>query len=213
MSDQERPSEPEPTESGPEVMQRRAEELRAMALQSKEQRDQQLAAASGAADTINPSDEMDVEEEGEKEKEKEKEKEEPAAQEENPETRASEAAEETESSSSYSSDSSDKPAAEEEKPDTRASEAQNLDVVPREEEEVPESSVVPREEEEANEEDEEEGARAAAMKRFDEDFIKALKPLGTKVLNDKHCTSRTISGLLSTLMTVLCDLPSLTQRP
>ena len=37
MSDQERPSEPEPTESGPEVMQRRAEELRAMALQSKEQ--------------------------------------------------------------------------------------------------------------------------------------------------------------------------------
>ena len=58
MSDQERPSEPEPTESGPEVMQRRAEELRAMALQSKEQREQQLAAASGAADAINPSDEM-----------------------------------------------------------------------------------------------------------------------------------------------------------
>ena len=56
MSDQERPSEPEPTESGPEVMQRRAEELRAMALQSKEQREQQLAAASGAADTTNPSD-------------------------------------------------------------------------------------------------------------------------------------------------------------
>ena len=52
MSDQERPSEPEPTESGPEVMQRRAEELRAMALQSKKQREQQLAAASGAADTI-----------------------------------------------------------------------------------------------------------------------------------------------------------------
>ena len=111
MSDQERPSEPEPTESGPEVRQRRAEELRAMALQSKEKREQQLAAASGAADTINPSDEMDVEEEGEKEKEKQK----PAGQEENPETRASEAAEETESSSSYSSDSSDKPAAEEEK--------------------------------------------------------------------------------------------------
>ena len=60
MSDQERTSEPEPTESGPEVMQRRAEELRAMALQK------QLAAASGAADTTNPSDEMDVEEEGEK---------------------------------------------------------------------------------------------------------------------------------------------------
>ena len=103
MSDQERPSEPEPTESGPEVMQRRAEELRAMALQSKEQREQQLAAASGTADTINPSDEMDVQEEGDKEKEqekeKEKEKEKPAAQEENPETRASEAAEETESSS------------------------------------------------------------------------------------------------------------------
>ena len=92
MSDQERPSKPEPTESGPEVMQRRAEELRAMALQSKEQREQQLA-----ADTTNPSDEMDVEEEGEKEEEKGKEKEKPAAQEENPETRASEAAEETES--------------------------------------------------------------------------------------------------------------------
>ena len=135
MSDQERPSEPEPTESGPEVTQRRAEELRAMALQSKEQREQQLAAANGAADMTNPSDEMDVEEEGEKEKEKEEEKEKPAAQEENPETRAAEAAEETESSSSYSSDSSDKPAAEEEKPETRASEAQNLDVVPREEEE------------------------------------------------------------------------------
>ena len=40
MSDQERPSEPEPTERGPEVAQRRAEELRAMALQSKEQREQ-----------------------------------------------------------------------------------------------------------------------------------------------------------------------------
>ena len=39
MKDQERSSEPEPIESGPEVMQRRAEELRAMALQSKEQRD------------------------------------------------------------------------------------------------------------------------------------------------------------------------------
>ena len=73
------------------------------------------------------------------------------------------------------------------------------------EEEVPESSVVPREEEEANEEDDEEGARAAAMKRFDENFVEALKPLGTKVLNDKHCASRTISGLLSTLMTVLCE--------
>ena len=89
MSEQERPSEPEPTESGPEVMQRRAEELRAMALQSKEQREQQLAAASG--DTTNPSDEMDVEEEGEKEKEKEKEKREASRPEENPETRASEA--------------------------------------------------------------------------------------------------------------------------
>ena len=54
MSDQERPSEPEPTEHGPEVMQRRADELRAMALQSKEQREQQLSAASGAADTTNP---------------------------------------------------------------------------------------------------------------------------------------------------------------
>ena len=75
MSDQERPSEPEPTESGPEVMQRRAEELTAMGLQSKEQREQQLAAASGAANMTNPSDEMDVEEEGEKEKEKEKAKE------------------------------------------------------------------------------------------------------------------------------------------
>ena len=61
ISDQERPSEPEPTEHGPEVMQRRAEELRAIALQSKEQREQQLAAASGAADMTNPSDEMDVE--------------------------------------------------------------------------------------------------------------------------------------------------------
>ena len=77
--------------------------------------------------------------------------------------------------------------------------------MPREEEEVPESSVVPREEEEANEEDDEEGARAAAMKRFDEDFIKALKPLGTKVLNDKHCTSRNISGLSGALMTILCE--------
>ena len=208
MSDQERPSEPEPTESGPEVMQRRAEELRAMALQSKVQREQQLAAAGGAADTTNPSDEMDVEEEGEKEKEKEK----PAVQEENPEKRASEAAEETESSSSYSSDSTDKPAAEEEKPETRASEAQNLDVVPREEEEAPESSVVPREEEEANEEDDEEGARAAAMKRFDENFVEALKPLGTKVLNDKRCTSRTISGLLSTLMAVLCEPSELDKK-
>ena len=35
MSEQERPTEPEPTVFGPEVMQRRAEELRAMALQSK----------------------------------------------------------------------------------------------------------------------------------------------------------------------------------
>ena len=119
--------------------------------------------------------------------------------------RASEAAEDTESSSSCSSDSSDKPAAEEEKPETRASEAQNLDVVPREEEEAPVSSVVPREEEKANEEDDEEGARAAAMKRFNENFVEALKPLGTNVLNDKRCTSRTISGLLSTLMTVLCE--------
>ena len=199
MSDQERPSEPEPTESGPEVMQRRAEELRAMALQSKEQREQQLAAASGAADTT-------------KEKEKEKEKEKPAVQEGNPETRASEAAEETEPSSSYSSDSTDKPAAEEEKPETRASEAKNLDVVPREEEEAPESSVVPREEEEANEEDDEEGARAAAMKRFDENFVEALKPLGTKVLNDKHCASRTISGLLSALMSVLCEPSELDKK-
>ena len=63
MSDQERPSEPEPTEYGPEVMQRKAEQLRTMALQAKEQREQQLAAASGAADATNPSDEMDVEEE------------------------------------------------------------------------------------------------------------------------------------------------------
>ena len=68
MSEEEKPTEPEPTEFGPEVMQRRAEELRAMALQSKEQREQQLAAASGAADMTNPSDEMDVEEEGEKKK-------------------------------------------------------------------------------------------------------------------------------------------------
>ena len=148
---------------------------------------------------------MDVEEEGEKEEEKEKEKEKPAAKEENPETRASEAAEDAESSSLYSSDSSDKPAAEEEKPETRASEAPNLDDVPRDEEEAPVHSVVPRDEEEANKEDEEEGARAAAMKRFDENFVKSLKPLSTKVLNDKHCTSRTISGLLSALMTVLCE--------
>ena len=55
VSDQERPSEPEPTENGPEVTQRRAEELRAMALQSKEQREQQLTAASGAADTTDQS--------------------------------------------------------------------------------------------------------------------------------------------------------------
>ena len=171
MSDQERPSEPEPTEHGPEVMQRRAEERRAIALQSKEQREQQLAAASGAADMTHPS----------------------------------EAGEDTESSSSYSSDSSDKPAAEEEKPETRASEAQNLAVVPRDEEEAPVPSVVPRDEEEANKEDEEEGARVVAMKRFDENFVEALKPLGSKVLNDKHCTSRTISGLLSALMTVLCE--------
>ena len=217
MSEQEKPTEPEPTEFGPEVMQRRAEELRAMALQSKEQREQQLAAASGAADMINPSDEMDVEGEGEKEKEqekeKEKEKEKLAAQEEKPETRASEAAEETESSSSYSSDSSDKPAAEEEKPETRASGAQNLDVVPREKEEAPEISVVPREGEEANEEeDDEEEQRAAAMKRFDESFIEELKPLGTKVRNDKHCTSRTISGLLNTLMAVLCEPSELDTR-
>ena len=151
---------------------------------------------------------MDVEEEGEKEKEKEKEqekekekeKEKPAAQEENPETRASEATEETESSSSYSSDSSDKPAAEEEKPETRASEAQNLDVVPREGEEANE------------EEDDEEEQRAAAMKRFDESFIEELKPLGSKVRNDKHCTSRTISGLLNTLMAVLCEPSELDTR-
>ena len=72
MSEEEKPTEPEPTEFGPETMKRRAEELRAMALQSTEQREQQLAAASGAADRTNPSDEMDVEEEeGEKEKEKE----------------------------------------------------------------------------------------------------------------------------------------------
>ena len=133
---------------------------------------------------------MDVEEEGEKEEEKRERKGEAK-------TRASEAAEDAESSSSCSSDSSDKPAAEEEKPETRASEAPNLDDVPRDEEEAPVPSVVPR--------DEEEGARAAAMKRFAEDFIKALKPLGTKVLNDKHCASRTISGLLSTLMTALCE--------
>ena len=57
--------------------------------------------------------------------------------------------------------------------------------MPREGEEVPESSVVPREGEEANEEDDEEGPRAAAMRRFDERFIEELKPLGLKVRNDK----------------------------
>ena len=77
--------------------------------------------------------------------------------------------------------------------------------MPRDEEEAPVPSVVPRDEEEANKEDEEEGARAVAMKRFDENFVEALKPLGSKVLNDKHCTSRTVSGLLSALMTVLCE--------
>ena len=119
--------------------------------------------------------------------------------------RASETAEDTESSSSYSSETSEKPSAEEEKPERRASEAQNLDVVPRDEEEAPVPSVVPGDEEEASGEDEEEGARAAAVKRFDENFMEALKPFGSKVLNDKHCTLRTISGLLSTLMTVLCE--------
>ena len=77
--------------------------------------------------------------------------------------------------------------------------------MPRDEEEAPVPSVVPRDEEEAHKEDEEEGARAVATKRFDENFIEALKPLGNKVLNDKRCASRTISGLLSALMTVLCE--------
>ena len=84
--------------------------------------------------------------------------------------------------------------------------------MPREGEEAPESSVVPREGEEANEEDDEEGPRAAAMKRFDESFIEELKPLGLKVRNDKHCTSRTISGLLDTQMTVLCEPSELDTR-
>ena len=127
--------------------------------------------------------------------------------------RASEAAEETDCSSSYSSDSSEKPAAKEEKPEMRASEAQNLDVAPREGEEVPELIVVPREGEEANAEaDDEEEKRAAAMTRFDESFIEELKPLGNKVRNDKHCTSRTISGLLNTLMSVLCEPSELDTR-
>ena len=43
------------------------------------------------------------------------------------------------------------------------------------------------------------------MRRFDESFIEELKPRGLKVRNDKHCTSRTISGLLNTLMAVLCE--------
>ena len=85
--------------------------------------------------------------------------------------------------------------------------------MPREGEEAPESSVVPREGEEANEEeDDEEEQRAAAMKRFDESFIEELKPLGTKVRNDKHCASRTISGLLNALMAVLCEPSELDTR-
>ena len=48
--------------------------------------------------------------------------------------------------------------------------------------------------------DDEEEQRAAAMKRFDESFIEELKLLGITVRNDKHCASRTISGLLNTLM-------------
>ena len=72
---------------------------------------------------------------------------------------------------------------------------------------------MPREGEEANdEEDDEEEQRAAAMKRFDESFIEELKPLGIKVRNDKHCTSRTISGLLNTLMAVLCEPSELDTR-
>ena len=85
--------------------------------------------------------------------------------------------------------------------------------MPREGEEAPEIIVVPREGEEANdEEDDEEEQRAAAMKRFDESFIEELKPLGITVRNDKHCTSRTISGLLNTLMAVLCEPSELDTR-
>ena len=50
------------------------------------------------------------------------------------------------------------------------------------------------------------------MRRFDESFIEELKPLGLKVRNDKHCTSRTISGLLNTLTAVLCEPSELDTR-
>ena len=50
------------------------------------------------------------------------------------------------------------------------------------------------------------------MKRFDESFIEELKPLGNKVRNDKHCTSPTISGLLSALMSVLCEASELDKK-
>ena len=192
IEDQSRPSPEE-----------QAEQLRAMALESKRNRIQAVIAAGGKPAEEEPAEEMDVESEKDEREEKEveeKEKEE-----------APKEADDSESSSSSSSTEEEEPTnAQVDKKETVEAtdapedkkEAIEATDAPEDKKEAIEATDAPEDKEEAIDEEQ---VRNEAIRRFDERFINALKPYGRKASDFTHCASRTVGGMVHSLMSVFLE--------
>ena len=167
-----------------------AEQLRAMALESKRNRIQAVIAAGGKPAEEEPAEEMDVE--SEKDEREEKEKEEKEKEE------APKEADDSESSSSSSSTDEEEPTnAQVDKKETiEATDA------PEGKKEAVEATDAPEDKEEAIDEEQ---VRNEAIRRFDERFINALKPHGQKASDFTHCASHTVGGMVHSLMSVFLE--------
>ena len=180
-----------------------AEQLRAMALESKRNRIQAVIAAGGKPAEEEPADEMDVE--SEKDEREEKEKEEKEKEE------APKEADDSESSSSSSSTDEEEPTnAQVDKKETVEAtdapedkkEAIEATDAPEDKKEAVEATDAPEDKEEAIDEEQ---VRNEAIRRFDERFINALKPHGQKASDFTHCASRTVGGMVHSLMSVFLE--------
>ena len=180
-----------------------AEQLRAMALESKRNRIQAVIAAGGKPAEEEPAEEMDVESEKDEREEKEKEEKE--------KKEAPKEADDSESSSSSSSTEEEEPtnaqvdkketveatdAPEDKKETIEATDA------PEDKKEAVEATDAPEDKEEAIDEEQ---VRNEAIRRFDERFINALKPHGQKASDFTHCISRTVGGMVHSLMSVFLE--------
>ena len=174
IEDQSRPSPEE-----------QAEQLRAMALETKRNRIQAVIAAGGRPAEEEPAEEIGADHPEEMDVESEKDEREEKEVEEKEKEEAPKEADDSESSSSSSS--------------TEEEEPTNAQV---DKKETIEATDAPEDKEEAIDEEQ---VRNEAIRHFDERFINALKPHGQKASDFAHCASRTVGGMVHSLMSVFLE--------